>query len=766
MSAASPLTLEQRLAAAQALHQQGQLNAACERYEEILAAEPGHFAALNALGVISGQTKQLPKAVEYFERAIAARPEDSGPHCNRGLALKQLRRFDDALDSFSRAVALNPQDPITYYSLAETYRDLSRTAEALENYDKALAINPAFVQGQYRRALLLQQVGQWATAIEGYERVIAARPDHADAHANRAYMLFLLRQYPEALSAYEQALALRPDDAVVHLFHGNALKEINRREDAVAAYGRAIALNPNYAEAYANCAIALLDLGRADEALASYDRAIAVKPDFVEAYFNRAYLLRSLKRFDAAAADYARAAALAPNLDFVAGARVETDLQICDWRQLDSLLAEIVAGIENGRPTSHPFNLLALVDSPRLQLEAARIWVRQSCPPDDSLGPISPRSRDGRLRVAYFSADFREHPTARLMAELIELHDRSRFEIFGFAFGPETEDEPRHRLARAFDRFIDVEQKSSRDIAMLARSLGIDIAIDLGGYTHNNRTTVFALRAAPVQVNYLGYLGSMGADYIDYIIADRTVITPRTEGFVAEKVIYMPDSFQVNDKHRAISDRKFRRADVGLPEFGFVFCCMNTSYKIMPQTFASWMRILKRVPLSVLMLVAGDEAVESNLRAHASRHGIDPRRLVFAPRLPPAEYLARYRTADLFLDTLPYNAGATASDALWAGLPVLTLAGEAFAARIAASLLHVIGLPELVTDTRQAYEDVAVDLATNADKLTRIRSALAANRSTSPLFDAERFARKLEAAYAAIDERRRACLPPDHIYVA
>ena len=370
------------------------------------------------------------------------------------------------------------------------------------------------------------------------------------------------------------------------------------------------------------------------------------------------------------------------------------------------------------------------------------------------------------MRIAYFSPDFREHPTSRLIAELIESHDRTRFEVLGFAFGPETDDEARQRLALAFDRFLDVDKASNRDVAALARSLEVDIAIDLGGFTHNSRAAVFALRAAPLQVNYLGYLGTMGADYMDYIVADSTVISPTSADSFAEKVIYMPDSFQVNDQQRRIADRLFTRAELGLPPVGFVFCCFNTSYKIMPATFASWMRILMRVPLSVLWLVAGNEEVEHHLRAYASRHGIDPRRLIFAPRLAPPEYLARYRTADLFLDTLPYNAGATASDALWAGLPVLTLLGEAFAGRVAASLLRAVGSPELVTTSRQEYEDLAVELAANSGKLARLRARLAAQGHASPLFDTTRFTHKLEAAYRAIDDRYREGLPPDHIHVA
>ena len=351
----------------------------------------------------------------------------------------------------------------------------------------------------------------------------------------------------------------------------------------------------------------------------------------------------------------------------------------------------------------------------------------------------------------------------RLLADLIEIHDRSQFEVIAFSSGPKTQDEPQQRLAQAFDRFVDTRERSDREVASLARSLRIDIAVDLGGHAFGNRANIFALRAAPVQVSYLGYLATMGASYMDYLVADRTVVTPESERYYGEKIIYLPDSHQVNDRKRRVADKIFTRQELGLPPKGFVFCCFNSSYKISPTTFAGWMRILQAVPGSVLFLYAGHGITEANLRGAAACHGVDPQRLVFGKRLPPAEYLARYRAADLFLDTLPYNAGTTASDALWAGLPVLTSTGEAFASRIAASLLTAMGVPELITSTQQQYERLAIELSLNPDWLAQIRAKIRDNRLSSPLFDTPRFARNLEAAYAAIHDRYQAGLSPDHV---
>jgi predicted O-linked N-acetylglucosamine transferase (SPINDLY family) len=752
----------EQFAHAQGLQQQGQLASARLIYQEILDTEPDHFDALNAMGVLAGQSKDLQQAIQYFERAIAVQPDNSGSYCNRGIALRQLNQPEAALASFDQAIALDPNSSIAHYSRAETYKDLGRLDEALSSYDRAIAINQGFVQAFYRRGVMLQQIARLHDAIDSYDQVVQLKPDHFDAHANRALALFALARNEEALASWDEAIALKPDQASLYLHRGNVLRALERLEEALLSYERAISINPDDAEAHFNRGIVLLLLNKL-EAIASFDRAIAIKPDYAEAYYNRGFSRHKLKQFESAKADYEVVAGLAPNFEFLPGARLESSLQTCDWSDFDALLGQIATGIEEGGHVCHPFILMALTHSARLQHKAARTWVNHACPARNSLGPITSRTRRRKLTVGYFSTDFHEHPVGRLLAELIEIHDRSRFEVIAFSFGPDTEDALQQRLAQAFDRFIDVRERSNLEIASLARSLHIDIAVDLGGHTFGNRANVFALRAAPVQLNYLGYLGTLGADYIDYIVADRTVITPETESHYSEKIIYMPDSHQANDRKRRIADKIFTREELGLPPVGIVFCCFNTSYKISPGTFAGWMRILKGVPGSVLLLYVGYEATAVNLRAHAARHGVDSRRLVFGERLESAEYLARYRAADLFLDTLPYNAGTTASDALWAGLPVLTLTGEAFVSRTAASLLTAIGIPELITSTQQQYEQLAVELALSPQRLAEIRARIQHNRLISSLFDTPRFTRNLEAAYTAVHDRYLAGLPPEHI---
>jgi predicted O-linked N-acetylglucosamine transferase (SPINDLY family) len=372
---------------------------------------------------------------------------------------------------------------------------------------------------------------------------------------------------------------------------------------------------------------------------------------------------------------------------------------------------------------------------------------------------------NNKIRIGYFSADFRVHPVSTLIAELFELHDKTKFEIIAFSFGEDDKSSMRLRISKSFDQFIDVSNLSDFDIAKLSRDMKVDIAIDLGGYTADSRTGIFSYRAAPIQVHYIGYLGTMGADYIDYIIADKTLIPDASQPYYSEKVVYLPNSYQANDRKRLISDKQFTKQELGLPENSFVFCCFNNNYKILPATFSSWMRILKEVEGSVLFLYAENNWAKDNLQKEAEIRGVNSSKLIFGMNIPYADYLSRYQTCDLFLDTFPYNAGTTASDALWTGLPVLTLMGQSFASRVAASLLNAIGLPELITNTQEEYESLAIELAMNPSKLAAIKLRLANNRLTYPLFDTPLFTKNLEAAYIKMFEKYLAGFLPKHISI-
>lgn len=503
---------------------------------------------------------------------------------------------------------------------------------------------------------------------------------------------------------------------------------------------------------------------RPEEAADLLARVVAARPADAHAHSNYGNALNELGRFDEALDSYTRALKINPDSDWLLGMWLHAKMHLCDWSNLDSRIADLAAKIRQARNVTPPFPVLPLIDYPPLQRQAAETWVREKHPPSRLLPPIAKRARHERIRVGYFSGDYRDHPVSLLTAEMFERHDRSRFEVNAFSFGPDTQDQMRKRMERAFDRFIDVRGKSDLDVAQLARNMQLDIAVDLAGFTEGCRPNIFALRAAPLQVSYLGYLGTVGAPYMDYLIANPTIIPLEHQRHYAEKIVYLP-SYQANDSTRVISDKRFSREELGLPRTGFVFCCFNASYKILPEIFNRWMRILRQVKDSVLFLLGDGMTAQRNLRREAVARGVAADRLVFGKRLPSPEYLARYRTADLFLDTLPYNAGTTASDALRAGLPVLTHMGESFAARVAASLLNAIGLPELVTTTQEQYEATAIRIASEPARLAQFKDRLHRNRLTMPLFNTEQFTRHLEHAYRQMHERYQADLSPEHIYV-
>ena len=539
--------------------------------------------------------------------------------------------------------------------------------------------------------------------------------------------------------------------------------QTHRTEDGVALIRQAIALNTRVAEAHSNLGNGLRELRHFEDALACFDNAIALRPASAEAHRDRATTLQNLRRYDESLAAYEQAMALRPGLDFLQGMAAHARMMVCAWHRAQRDAAALAERVARGERAAMPFPVVALTDSPALQRQAAEVFVRAKYPGDPSLPPIAPRSPDGKLRIGYFSADFHNHATAYLIAEVLERHDRDAFQVTAFSFGPDPTDEMRQRLESGVDRFIDVRHQSDREVAALARSLGIDIAVDLKGFTKDFRTSIFASRAAPIQVNWLGYPGTMGAGFIDYIIADPVLIREQDQQHYCEKIAWLPDTYQPNDRQRQIAGQTPTRVEAGLPVDGIVFCCFNNSYKITPDVFIIWMRILRQVAGSVLWLLHDNERAVANLRDAATQFGIASSRLVFAQRLPLAEHLARHRLADLFLDTLPYNAHTTASDALWAGLPILSRAGTTFAGRVAASLLHAVGLPDLITATAEEYQAKAVMLAQDASALAEIRQRLARNRRTAPLFDTTRFTRHLEAAYQAMHARYQAGLPPDHI---
>ena len=675
-------------------------------------------------------------------------------------------RFQDAIAICSQVLKAVPRDLNATYLMAMVQAQAGDIAQAASFFEATLAIKPDFTDARFNLAYALNLLGRHEAAIPLYAEILRVNHRHPGARLNYSNCLKETGRYSEALASYDELLRLLPQSAEAHSNRALVLEKLRRLDEALVGYDKAISLKPDYVEAHSNKGVALQKLRRFDEAIACYERALALKPDFAEAYANLGNIFRDMKRYEEASSRYDSALALKPDYDYLLGAFAHTCMLMCDWRRFEEHLLRLEQAVLANRKASDPFSFLSLHDSSALQASVARRFARDMFPDDAMLGPIARRPvAHDKIRLGYFSADLHDHATAYLMAEMFERHDRDRFEVIAFSFGPDSDDAMRERLKGAFDQFLDVRFQSDREIAQLAREMEIDIAIDLKGYNGDSRPQIFAARCAPVQVNYLGYPGTMGAPYMDYIVADRVLIPPQSQSHYHERVVYLPGSYQVNDTRRQISDRIFTREEVGLPPEGFVFCCFNKNYKITPTTFDSWMRILTQVEGGLLWLLEDSPVVSRNLRREAELRGVDGARLIFAKRMALPDHLARHRLAGLFLDTLPYNAHTTASDALWAGLPVLTQIGEAFAGRVAASLLTAVGLPELIATSTSDYEARAIRLAREPEALAQIQRRLADTRVTSQLFDTKLFVRHMEAAYGVMHERHRAGLGPEHILV-
>ena len=590
-------------------------------------------------------------------------------------------------------------------------------------------------------------------------------PNRASTLTNLSVAQLKLKKYPEAKLTAEKAILVEGDNSEAYLNLGLIEKELKSYEVSTKFFDKALSLKPDYHEAWSNKGNVLRELKRFDEAIAHYDKALSLKPDYHEAWANMGVTFNELKRFDEAIAHYDKALNLKPDMEWALGDKLAIKMKICCWSDLVKTLENISQKLELGNRISSPFPLLGLTDNALIHKKSAEAYIEDRYPFNPILGSILRRPKREKIRIGYFSTDFKNHPVSFLIAELFEIHDRSQFEIYAFSL-VKAFDETRVRLQLAFDHFIDAEDMSDIEVAQLSRNLNIDIAVDLNGITQFSRTGIFSYRAAPIQVNYLGYPGSMGASYIDYIIADRVLISLNTQSNYVEKVVYLPNSYQVNDRKRKVSQRRFTRRELGLPEDGFIFCCFNNNFKILPEVFDGWMRILEEVQDSVLWLLGDNYWAEKNLKMEAQMRGIDAQRLIFAERVSSPEHLSRQCHADLFLDTLPYNAHTTTSDALRCGLPVLTLTGQSFASRVAASLLNAVGLNELITYTQKEYESLAIDLASNPKKLSNIKLKLTVNFSTAPLFDTPLFAKNLETAYINMMERYYADLKPDHLFIS
>lgn len=779
----------------------GRIDRALASFQRATELDPSLAEPACNLGQALCLLRRHHEALPWLERAIARQPRLLPAHMLIVEALQALGRHADAVDACARALRLDPANPQLDHLLGTSLLVLRRHAEALAAFDRALTRQPQHLDALNSRGNCLAALGRQEEALETFARALALKADFPEALHNQGLVLASQKRHIEATQCFERALAYRPDFAEAHASMGASLEALARRAEALESLERALAIRPELVAALINRGITLLRLGRYAQALASLDRALARRPGDTRALNARGNALAALGRMEEAWSSFGsalagqpdylealvsyglwlvragrhgdaqpllqRALAIEPNYPEVAGTLFYATAALCEWQQYESLSGEILDRVSAGAAVAAPFHMLLLVDSPEDQLACARLWVRDRYSVPRAEAPRLESAERKRLKVAYLSPDFRNHPVARQVCGLIERHDRTQFETIAVAFGrPAPADPLRARLALAFDHFIEVpDSVSDDDVARQIRELDVAIAVDLAGFTTDARPGVLARQVAPIQVNFLGYPGTSGADYMQYIIADRVVIPPTHRSFYTEQVVEMPDSFFVAGDARDVPAPP-SRGECGLPEEAFVYCCFNNHGKITPGVFDTWMRILRNVPNSVLWLPEPKLATAANLRREAHHRGVAPERLLFAPRVPATSaYLARLQLADLFLDTLPYNAHSTACDALRSGLPVLTCLGQTFAGRVAASLLQAVGTPELIVESPQAYEALACTLAEDRTRLAELRARLRSSRDHRGFFDPGRFTRQLERAYRAMWERHARAEPPSPLLV-
>ena len=721
-----------------ALHQRGDLIAAEKLYQELLRLYPQSFDTCHLLGVLRAQQGRTGEARTLMERALALRPGDPAMLASYGKLQMQLGDFAGAQKTYAQALTARPNSPDLLYARGNAERE----------------------------------AGQLAAADASYLAAIKAQPNFADAYCNRGAVLQLMGRPDDALANLDRAIALAPGHARAWNNRATLLADQHRLADAIDSASRAIAAQPDFAEGFANRGSARWQLHQTNEALADFNQALALNPDLTSALSNRARLLWSQRRdFEPARRDLEHLLKRDPNFPLAKGDLFYVRASIGDWMHFDADVTALTRVTDAGELAVQPFIYQACATSSASLLTNAKTYASREYPPRP---PLTLQPSSGKIRLGYVCGEFRGHATSYLSVGLFEQHDRSRFDVIGFDNGTSDDSPTRARLEKAFDRLISIKDLSDEQAAKRIVEERIDILVNLNGYYGDHRMGVFTHRPAPVQVNWLGFPGTLGSPTIDYIVADKILLPEAEQHLYTEQVAWLPSSYQVNDNKRATSPRTPARAEAGLPDDAFVFCNFNQPYKLSPAMLKRWLAILTRVPDSVLWLWSNNSAFEANIKRFtaAQRIGggvdqrIDPGRIIIAPPAAQSDHLARLALADLFLDSLPYNAHTTASDALWAGVPLLTCTGTTFAGRVATSLLMAANLPELITTTLQDYEDRAVALANDRQALRILRARLSHERDSCALFDTQAFTRHLESAFTTMTERARAGLTPQSFAVA
>jgi len=780
--------------------QSGNLLGAESILMRILHVYPLTYPALQIMGLVKASQGNHLEAIKYFKRALKIDSSDPTLIFNIAQALISCERAEEAIPYFERFTKLSPNNADGWFNLGRCLSAIARKNEAIKAMDCALKLDPNNSQMMMVKGITLRDLCHFEDAIKVFSTVLALdkgnfaawldlghaqgllgrhdaallanrkaieiAPSDANAWCNQGVYLIALKRYDEALIANEKAIKLSPTHATAWLNKGAILRNFGRYEEALIATDRSIELSPGNAEAWLNMGAIFRDLENYEMSLEVNEKSLELEPNNPQAWFNKGLALGELGKLGEAVTTLNKAIELGATNEYLKGYLINKKMRVADWSSIEAQKNNLFEGLRNNNDLIDPFSLLSLIDDPGLHLNASKQLVESKFPLSD-MGIERAKANNKKIRIGYFSSDFREHPVGILIAELIELHNRSTFEVYGFPLkGAKNGDKIQARLLNAFDHFVSFEGLSEKDMICKAKEYKLDIAIDLNGHTEGNRTRIFANRVAPIQLNFLGFPGTMGASYIDYIVADQVIIPSECQEFYAEKVAYLPNSYLMYDTKQNVSSVIPAREDLGLPVEGFVFCGFNNSYKISKEILSSWSNILLAVENSVLWLTENNADFKKNIVNEFSHAGIGQERIIFAPRLEAMEdHLARLKQVDLFLDTWPYNAHSTAMDTLNVGVPLITKIGNSFASRVGASLLSTLALPELITESPEDYESMAINLAKDPVKLAGIKSRLQSEDSRSKLFNTHQFTKDLENLYIQMHQRTKQGLPAEHLHV-
>ena len=779
--------------------QDGNIQSAELILQRVVKAFPSAYPALQMLGLIKAKQENYLEAISYFKKALKINSSDPALLYNLSQALISADQEAEAVTILVKCTKIAPNYPGAWFSLGRCLYWIGKNSEALEALDRAIELDPSNSQTLMAKGLALKSAGKFADAVEvlstalksepgnfaawldlghalselkrydealiANEHAIAILPNDANAWYNQGAILSCLEQHEQALTANEQAITILPTRAEFWINKGSVLRKLKRYQDALAATDKAISLDESNFMAWLNIGALFRDLQNFEMAYQANEKALKLSPKNSDIWFNKALTESDLLDYPAAVLAYTKAKQLGAQNEYLLGNLISARMQIADWTHIENQLSDLQDEVKKGRHSVMPFSLLALFDDSAFHDAATKLYL------DNKVGSRNRLSSLGiyghqKIRIGYFSSDLREHPVGMLIGEMIDKHDRSRFEVYGFSLlATKNGDAFRKRLVESFDHFFNCEVMSDEEVVAKARECEIDIAIDLNGHTQDSRPSIFALGVAPIQINYLGYPGTMGANFMDYIIADKTIIPNDSHQFYTEKVAYLPNSYLMYDSMQKVAPHMPTRFELGLPKDAFVFCGFNSGYKISKEVLTVWCAILRSVDKSVLWLTENNAEFKKNILMEFSSAGIPSERIIFASRVEKVEdHLARLKQADLFLDAWPYNAHSTGMDVLNAGVPILTKVGKSFAARVGASLLTSLNLPELITHSTDEYEAKAIQLANNPALLKDIKAKVQDQNARSKLFDTKQFTLGLESLYKQMYELKQAGLPAKHLY--